>query len=75
MDEIFVTRAQSPEQRKLLLTIEEAATVMSLGRTLVYELVRRNEITSIKVGRSRRIPVSALRAYVGERLALVQKGA
>lgn len=75
MDEIFIPRGQSPEQRKLLLTIEEAATVMSLGRTLVYELVRRNEITSIKVGRSRRIPVSALRAYVGERLALVQKGA
>jgi excisionase family DNA binding protein len=75
MDETFIPYGQSPEQRKLLLTIEEAAIVMSLGRTLVYELVRRNEITSIKVGRSRRIPVSALRKYISARLALVQKGA
>lgn len=75
MDETFIPVSQSPEQRKLLLTIEEAATVMSLGRTLLYDLVRRNEITSIKVGRSRRIPVSVLRAYVSERLAFVQKGA
>jgi excisionase family DNA binding protein len=42
---------------------------MSLGRSIVYDLVMRQEIASIKVGRMRRIPVSALREYVQKRLA------
>ncbi len=55
-------------QVKLLLTIDEAAAALSLGRTLLYELLKRNEIASIKVGRVRRVPVIALREYVLRRL-------
>jgi excisionase family DNA binding protein len=55
-------------QVKLLLTIDEAAAALSLGRTLLYELLKRNEIASIKVGRVRRVPVMALREYVLRRL-------
>jgi excisionase family DNA binding protein len=53
---------------RLLLTIEEAAVALSLGRTFVYELVMRREIPSIKLGRKRRIPVSALNDFVARQL-------
>lgn len=56
-------------QVKLLLSVDEAARVLSLGRTLVYDLVMRREIASIKVGRMRRIPVAALQEFVGRQLA------
>lgn len=54
---------------KLLLTIDEAAASMSLGRSYLYELVMRNTIRSVKVGRKRRIPLSALHDYVVRQLA------
>jgi excisionase family DNA binding protein len=59
---------------KLLLTVEEAAEVLSLGRTLVYELVMRRQIASIKVGRTRRIPVVALQEFVTRQLASLGSG-
>jgi excisionase family DNA binding protein len=46
----------STPQTKLLLSIDEAAAVLSLGRTSVYDLVMRQEIVSVKVGRMRRVP-------------------
>lgn len=50
---------------KLLLTPEEAARTLSIGRSKVYELLRAGAIASIRIGASRRIPAEALRAYVG----------
>lgn len=49
---------------KVLLTVEEAAQAMSVGRTLMWELVMRLQIKSIKVGRTRRVPVVALQEFV-----------
>ena len=54
---------------KLLLTIEEAARALSLSRSLLYDLLMSNQIVSIKIGRSRRIPVAALMAYVQKQIA------
>jgi excisionase family DNA binding protein len=56
--------SDSELESKLLLSVEEAASRMSLGRTLVYALVRRGEIRSFKVGKSRRIPVGALHTFI-----------
>lgn len=53
---------------KVLLTVEEAAAAMGLGRTYVYELVMRREIRSVKLGRKRRIPVAALDEFVARQL-------
>jgi excisionase family DNA binding protein len=64
-----------PLEAKLLLSVDEAATLMSLGRSIVYDLVMRQQIASIKVGRMRRIPVSALREYVQQRLIEDGRGA
>jgi excisionase family DNA binding protein len=49
---------------ELLLTVEEGARRLHLSRTVVFELLRRNDLESIRIGRSRRIPVQALDAYV-----------
>jgi excisionase family DNA binding protein len=49
---------------ELLVTCEEAGRRLHLSRTVVFELLRRNDLESIRIGRSRRIPVQALDAYV-----------
>ncbi len=49
---------------KLLLTVEDAASVLSLSRTRMYGLVMRKEIYSIKVGGARRVPMQALHEFV-----------
>jgi excisionase family DNA binding protein len=52
---------------KLLLTVEEAAERLSIGRTRAYELLLGGALESVKIGRSRRIPVGAVESFV-ERL-------
>lgn len=54
---------------EVLLTVPEAAKRLSIGRTMVYELIARRELVSVKVGRARRIPVAALELWVREQLA------
>lgn len=49
---------------KLLLTVVEAAERLSIGRTLMYELVASGEVESIHLGRLHRIPSEALTAFV-----------
>jgi excisionase family DNA binding protein len=58
-----IERAVLPTS-KLLLTVEEAASVLSLSRTRMYGLVMRKEIYSIKVGGARRVPMQALHEFV-----------
>jgi excisionase family DNA binding protein len=52
-----------------LLRVEEAAAWLGLGRTKTYELVGCGALASVCIGRSRRVPVSALETFI-ERLAL-----
>jgi excisionase family DNA binding protein len=47
-------------EQRVLVTVEEAARIWSIGRTTMYAMVLRKEVPSIKIGRSRRIPVKAL---------------
>jgi excisionase family DNA binding protein len=53
---------------KVLLTIEEAADLLSLGLSSVYALVLNKQLRSIKVGRSRRVPLAALHQFVERQL-------
>ena len=48
----------------LLLTMIEAARVLSIGRTTMYELVAAGEIDVVHIGRSARVPVAAVEEYV-----------
>jgi excisionase family DNA binding protein len=47
-----------------LLRVEQAAHWLGVGRTKAYELVHRGTLPSVTIGRSRRIAVSALEAFV-----------
>jgi excisionase family DNA binding protein len=49
---------------RLLLTPEEAADALSLGRTTIFELMKDGRLPSIKVGRARRILADDLHAFV-----------
>jgi excisionase family DNA binding protein len=64
----------APPETQVLLSIEEAAATMGIGRSLLYQLVMRNEVRSIKVGRMRRIPRVALYEFVERQLALMGSG-
>lgn len=49
---------------KILLTAEEAAEVLGVGKSTVYDLMRMRLLRSVRIGRSRRIPVDACRELV-----------
>lgn len=49
---------------KILYTTEETAASLSIGVTKTKELLRENELRSIKIGRHRRIPVAAIKEFV-----------
>lgn len=53
---------------KLLVSAEEAAELLGVGRSTIYDLMRMRVLPSVKIGRARRIPLSALQVFV-ERLA------
>jgi excisionase family DNA binding protein len=50
---------------QLLVTPEEAARRLSIGRTTVYELMASGELQSVSIGRCRRVPVISLSSFVG----------
>jgi excisionase family DNA binding protein len=57
---------------KLLLTPEEAARALGVGRCKVFDLIRRGQLRSVKLDGYRRIQPSALEEFIS---ALGQEGA
>ncbi|MFF3582700.1 helix-turn-helix domain-containing protein [Streptomyces mirabilis] len=51
----------------VLLTVEEAARRLRIGRTTCYGLIRTGELESIPVGHLRRVPVDAPAQYVARK--------
>lgn len=47
-----------------LLTVEEAARRLSIGRTTCFKLIRTGALESVPVGRLRRVPAEAIPEYV-----------
>jgi excisionase family DNA binding protein len=48
----------------LVLTIEEAAERLCIGRTSMYSLVKAGAVESVSIGRLRRIPLDALESFL-----------
>ena len=48
----------------LLLRVGEAGQRLNLGRSVMYELIRSGRLRSVKVGRLRLIPTTALTEFV-----------
>ncbi len=55
--------------QKRLLTVSEAAHIMGVSRSLLYQRVLSGEIPSVKIGRARRIPVEAIDEFIARELA------
>jgi len=50
------------------LTVKEVARRLAVGRTTVYDLIAKRELTAIRIGRARRIPESALERWIAQQL-------
>jgi excisionase family DNA binding protein len=58
-----------PESSRLLLSVEEAAHRLGIGRTTAFYLIRSGDLDSVRVGRLRRVHVDAINAYVARLVA------
>ena len=56
---------------RVLLTVEEAAERLHIGKTKTYALVKTGELESVLIGRLRRIHIEAVNSYAA-RLASQQ---
>ena len=52
----------------VLITVDELAARLSIGRTAAWELVRKRKIKSVKIGRTRRVPITSLQEYIEQLL-------
>jgi excisionase family DNA binding protein len=69
-DRLRANKGQGPGQvERLAFTVEQAAEILGIGRDRVYNLLRTGQLESIKIGKLRRIPRSALDSYVARLLA------
>ncbi|MGH3774696.1 MAG: helix-turn-helix domain-containing protein [Pseudonocardiaceae bacterium] len=58
---------------KLAHSVDETCRYIGVGRTVLFDLLRRGEISSVKIGRRRLIPAASLQAYF-DRLVAEQSG-
>jgi len=50
--------------QRLLLTVEEAADCLCIGRTYMFDLITRGIVPSVRIGKLRRIRLDDLERYV-----------
>jgi excisionase family DNA binding protein len=50
----------------LLVTVEQAAELLNVGRTTMYGLIANGTVPTVSIGKCRRVAVDALNAYVTE---------
>lgn len=57
-------KMNSPPTNRLLYTVKEAAHLLSLSRSLIYELINAGKLETVKIGRARRITSGQLASYI-----------
>ena len=63
-------RAQLPaDGRELAPVVDEAAELLAIGRSSLYRIIWRGEIETVHIGRSARISVEELAAFIRRRTA------
>ena len=62
----MTAQADGPERRpvRLVYSVEEAADLLGIGRTFMFQLVATGEIDSFKIGNRRKIPRDAIDGYI-----------
>ena len=54
------------EERRLLYTVEQAAELLGIGRTTVYELVKAKRLHEVHIGRAGRFTGAELERFAGK---------
>ncbi len=57
--------SNSPE----LLTVQQTAERLNVPRSAAYMLIMSKQLSSIKIGRLRRVPLEAIEAFIARQLA------
>ena len=52
--------------KPLVISVEEAAEVLGVGRDLIYQLISSGRLRSLKIGSRRKISVKALNDFVDQ---------
>ncbi|MGH3860396.1 helix-turn-helix domain-containing protein [Actinokineospora sp.] len=52
-----------------LYKVEDAAALLSVSRSVVYELIRAGQLRSVVIGRSRRVPAKAINDFITQLIA------
>ncbi|MGH9421884.1 MAG: helix-turn-helix domain-containing protein, partial [Thermoanaerobaculia bacterium] len=60
----------TPDPSQSLLTVEEAAAVLRIGRNMCYELIRQGQIPHVRLGRLIRVPRFGLEAWIAQQSGL-----
>ena len=76
LNQLFPSRRDQLAQNvPLVLTIDQAAERLGVGRTIMYALVTSGAVESVKIGRLRRVPADALVTFLDELRAHARTGA
>jgi excisionase family DNA binding protein len=59
----------STPDNRVVLTIEQAAERLGIGRTTMYALIKTGQIRTVTIGRLRRVPAFCLDEYVQKLLS------
>lgn len=65
----LLTPRGAEEPPPLLVTVEQAARLLAIGRTALYHLIWDGELQPIRIGRSVRFTLAQLEQFVAERTA------
>ncbi|WP_158846981.1 helix-turn-helix domain-containing protein [Saccharothrix deserti] len=57
------TDPTTTDQPRALLSVEDAARALSIGRTTMFGLIKTGAIASVQIGRLRRIPQTAITEF------------
>ena len=51
---------------RVLFTVRETAEMLAMSRSRVYELMASGRLGSVKIGRSRRVPMAAIERFAAD---------
>lgn len=62
------------ESEPLLLTVAQAAQMLQMGRNTIYEMVARDEMPCVRIGRTIRISRAGLMAWISAKSGEAPQG-
>lgn len=61
----FIASALASLEGRVMVSVEETAQLLGLGRSAAYEAARRGELPTRRIGRRLLVPVPALLEWLG----------